>query len=119
MGDYDDEECNDWVKANVLPHVAGKSRLPLGAIATEIKKFVGDDIPEFWGYYADYDWVVFCQVFGAMIYLPKGWPMFCRDLKQLACDKGNPKLPDQSSTEHDALNDARWNKQVYEFLEAR
>lgn len=115
-GDYDDEECNDWVKSNVLPHVAGRPRLPIGALATEIRKFVGDDKPEFWGYYADYDWVVFCQLFGAMIDLPKGWPMFCRDLKQLACDKGNPTLPAQSSTEHDALNDARWNAQAYRFL---
>ena len=42
--------------------------------------------------------------------------MYCRDLKQLCDSLGNPKLPDQTSTEHNALNDARWNKQAYEFL---
>lgn len=34
---------------------------------------------------ADYDWVVLCQLYGTMMDLPKGWPMYCRDVKQL-CD---------------------------------
>lgn len=38
--------------------------------------------PEFYAYYADYDWVVFCQLFGTMMQLPKGLPMYCIDLKQ-------------------------------------
>lgn len=41
------------------------------------------DQPEFYGYYADYDWVLFCSLFGRMIDLPKGFPMYCRDLKQM------------------------------------
>ena len=36
----------------------------------------------FYAYYADYDWVAFCWLFGKMIDLPKGFPMYCRDLKQ-------------------------------------
>lgn len=39
--------------------------------------------PEFYGYYADYDWVVFCWLFGRMMDLPKGFPMYCIDLKQM------------------------------------
>ena len=112
----DENACNDWVKKNVLPHLVGMWRHPLAYIADEVKRFVGDDKPEFWGYYADYDWVVFCQMFGSMIDLPNGWPMYCRDIKQLCDERGNPKLPEQVSTEHDALNDARWNKIAYEFL---
>lgn len=38
--------------------------------------------PEFYAWYADYDWVVFCSLFGRMIDLPKGFPMYCRDIKQ-------------------------------------
>ena len=73
--------------------------------------------PEIWAYYADYDWVVFCQLFGTMMDLPKGFPMYCRDIKQ-ECDRlGNPKLPEQGKGEHDALADALWNKQAYEFLQ--
>lgn len=34
----------------------------------------------------------------------------------LCDDFGNPKLPEQGKGEHNALADARWNKQVYDFL---
>jgi 3' exoribonuclease, RNase T-like len=110
-------KANDWVKTNVWPHLTMTSEtLRLKAdIATELVHFAGER-PEFWGYYADYDWVVLCQLFGRMIDLPKGWPMFCLDLKQLAVMFGNPKLPEQTSTEHHALADARWNRDVYQFL---
>ena len=71
---------------------------------------------EVWAYYADYDWVVFCQVFGTMMDLPEGFPMYCRDIKQ-ECDRlGNPKLPEHGKGEHNALADARWNKLAYFFL---
>ena len=38
--------------------------------------------PQFYAYYADYDWVAFCWLFGKMIDLPKGFPMYTIDLKQ-------------------------------------
>ena len=87
-------------------------------IKNDILKFVsGGDQPEFWAYYADYDWVVLCQLFGRMIDLPKGWPRYCRDIKQLCDSLGNPKLPKPEGTEHHALDDARWVKQAHAFLE--
>lgn len=45
--------------------------------------------PEFYGYYSDYDWVVLCWLFGRMINLPKGFPMYCIDLKQTLDKKAN------------------------------
>jgi len=72
--------------------------------------------PEIWAYYADYDWVALCQLFGRMIDLPKGWPMYCRDLKQFADMLGGPRLPEQGKDEHHALADARWNRQAWDFL---
>ena len=72
--------------------------------------------PEFWAYYADYDWVVFCQLFGTMMDLPKGFPMYCKDIKQLCDDLGNPELPKQESGEHNALADAKHNQVMYQFL---
>lgn len=76
--------------------------------------------PEFYGYYADYDWVLFCSLFGRMIDLPKGFPMYCRDLKQILDEKGihlkeHSNYPKQTS-EHDALADAKWNYELYKFL---
>lgn len=42
---------------------------------------------KFHAYYADYDWVVFCWLFGRMIDLPKGFPMYCVDIKQIMDQK--------------------------------
>lgn len=75
-----------------------------------------DDQVEFWGYYSAYDHVALCQLFGTMMDLPKGWPMYTRDLKQWCDALGNPRLPEQGKGEHNSLLDARWNKQVYDFL---
>jgi len=89
-------------------------------IVRDIKTFCDPEIygkPEFWAYYADYDWVVLCQLFGTMMDLPKGWPMYCRDIKQWADMLGNPTLPEQGEGEHHALADARWNQQAWDFLD--
>jgi hypothetical protein len=122
-----ESNCNQWVRENVLPHLFGTVRAGIGQaslaeIREAILQFCDSDRygkPEFWGYYADYDWVVFCHIFGAMIDLPKSWPKYCRDLKQWCDQIGNPKLPVQDSAEHNALHDARWNKQAWEFLNVR
>lgn len=118
--DFDSRDASDWVRQNVLAHLDvpdGSFCEPLRIIADRVISFVGDDPkPQFWGYYADYDWVVFCQMFGTMMDLPKSFPMYCRDIKQLCDDKGNPKLPEQGKGEHNALADARWNKLAWEFL---
>ena len=71
--------------------------------------------PEFWGYYADYDWVVFCWLFGAMIDLPEGWPKYCRDLKQISDHYNVPHL-EEPKGEHNALENAKWNQSLYEHI---
>lgn len=115
--------------------------------------FGNENKNEFYGYYSDYDWVRFCWLFGRMIDLPKGFPMYCKDLKQIFDDKvwnhakgvsnalieGIYPIPsDEVSThkifnelleeyklskeypkqtnEHNALQDALFNKELYEFL---
>lgn len=131
--EFDPATANDWVKQNVLPHLGDGPRLTHPDLAIQLRNFIDgnglqnsdgtaskfDSGPEFWGYYADYDWVVFAQIFGTMMDLPKGWPMYCRDLKQWCDELGNPKLPPQDSIEHNALHDAHWNRKVYDFLAAR
>lgn len=107
-------DMTEWLRINVQPHLIGKEKDKL-KIKSEIINFVGET-PEFWAYYADYDWVVLCQLFGTMMDLPGSWPMFCMDIKQLAVMKGDPELPRQIGAEHSALSDAIWNKQAWEFL---
>lgn len=72
--------------------------------------------PELWAWYGAYDHVALMQLFGRMIDRPKAVPMFTNDLKQLCNLLGNPKLPKQEAGEHNALEDARWNRGVHEFL---
>lgn len=89
--------------------------------------------PNFYAYYADYDWVVFCWLFGNMMSLPKSFPMYCIDLKQIYDEeniwwttkvnksKNKPNLKDASDypkneNEHSALDDARWNLKLHQFL---
>lgn len=79
------------------------------------------DKPEFYGYYCDYDWVLFCSLFGTMMNLPKGFPMYCIDLKQMMDEKGLDKEwrrknhPDPDG-EHNALVDAKWNYELYKKI---
>lgn len=116
-------ECNldrasQWVKDNVIVHLTGE-RWDRAAIASQIKQFAGEK-PEFWAYYADYDWVVLCQLYGTMMDLPKGWPMFCRDLKQLTDDvgrRGRIELPKQTDLEHHALSDAQWTRDAWLYVD--
>lgn len=115
--EFDASMASAWVKQNVLAQLDPRGEyFSLKEIGTKIRKFIGNETPEFWGYYADYDWVVFCQIFGTMMDLPKGFPMYCQDIKQLCDGNGNPKLPEQGKGEHNALADARWNKVAWEFL---
>lgn len=98
--------------------------------------------PEFYGYYSDYDWVVFCWLFGKMIDLPNGFPKYCIDLKQVLdetvlkiksendgklCFTYSPYAVEyknieehhdypKQTNEHHALADARWCKELYHFL---
>jgi hypothetical protein len=74
---------------------------------------------EFWGYYADYDWVIFCWIFGTMVDLPMGYPKYCHDLMQLidenCIDLDEVKLcvPEDIENQHNALTDAKWIKFAY------
>lgn len=121
--EFDPAKCNPWVRENVLPKLPPlepgnfwKTRTEIAADVRDL--LVGDrpenepaQKPEIWGYFADYDWVVFCQLFGRMVDLPRGMPFFCRDLKQHMETYGVRKeeLPRQDTAgEHDALADARW-----------
>jgi len=102
---------------NVRPKLTGKNVLDRSEMKKAILDFVGEDNPEFWAYYADYDWVVLCQLFGTMMDLPKGWPMYCRDLKQEADRLGidlSREMPQLN--EHNSLDDAKWTHASFNYL---
>jgi hypothetical protein len=139
--EFKPRRADKWVKENVIAKLPERYPNPnygspnwrekalawkkLSEIKQGILEFVGDDEdPEFYAYFADYDWVVFCRnLFGRMIDLPRHFPMWCRDLKQMMWERNLDKewkrlaVPDNEN-EHDALDDARWNLQLYKKIMA-
>ncbi|WWT39792.1 DnaQ-like DNA polymerase III subunit [Microcystis phage Mwe-JY05] len=125
------ETRQQWLADNVvpsLPRLHGDAinlysgRGPLGmidwqalemrrrdTIAAEVRDFLlaGPSFPKLWTWYGAYDHVVLCQLWGRMIDLPHGIPMYSRDLKQEVDRVGDPTLPEQPDGVHNALADAR------------
>lgn len=118
--DFDPTLVNAFVRENVLPLLppgtdpAWRSR---GEIAAELRAFVGEEAPEWWGYCAAYDHVLLCQLFGDMDGLPAGWPYFTHELAQLLEASGSPELPARGDDAHHALADARWIRAVWQELQ--
>ena len=110
----DRRRASAWVKDNVIPNLTGPS-YGREVMAARIREFAGEK-PQFWAYYADYDWVVLCQLFGTMLDLPDGWPMYCRDFKQWLDDNGNPQMSDHGEMHHNAIADARHLKENFDRL---
>lgn len=116
--EYDESKADEWVKKNVLDKIGkDEKRHTKKEIKEEIIKFCGDK-PEFWAYYASYDWIVFCQIFGKMLDLPKTYPKICLDIKQEIIRQGLTKeqLPPDPKNEHNALDDAKWNQKALMVL---
>jgi hypothetical protein len=91
-----------------LDHTASEVK-PKWVIANEIRDFLPakGDGPELWADYGAYDHVVLCQLWGTMMDLPEGIPMWTHDLQQELERLGDPPIPGQESGEHNALADAR------------
>jgi hypothetical protein len=128
--------ANEFVRANVIPNL-GHPDAPRPEDPTEhdtsnwrtregiarlVRAFIAPDPkPVFYGYYADYDWVVFCWLFGTMMDLPKGFPYYCRDLKQTVDEIHETvgidlRLLLPTNDAHNALVDARFAKKLHEIL---
>lgn len=114
--DADWTKASQWVQDNVLVHMGHGPKVTRLEARDLILDFIGTDKPEIWAYYADYDWVALCQLFGTMMDLPKGWPMFCRDVQQIRDEMGVKTLPGHDGSEHHALADAMWTRSAWYFL---
>jgi hypothetical protein len=101
----------------VIPYLnGGQSQRSRSMIAVEVLEFIGNEGPEIWSYYGDYDWVVLCQLFGTTMQLPYEWPVNCLSIRQYAFMLGDPELPNQSGPTYDALAGARWTRETWYFL---
>ncbi len=131
-----------WLMQNVIPHLPLRERdpieqpraqyagrfhldpgdnriMPRRMIRNSVREFLAEsrrDGPlELWASYGAYDHVALAQLFGPMVNLPEGVPMFTHDLQQFAAGR---ELIGQEGTEHDALADARWIRDAYNALAA-
>lgn len=173
--EFNPQDADEWVNKNVIDKLEQKAtsiydspRLRQNCLLYKSNKQIADDIvkfcfegkitfkddspifnnPEFYAYYADYDWVVFCSLFGRMLDLPHGFPMYCKDLKQMLDEREQSGMIDgkfiltggfylhgemtgiaasfdsikdvgtypKQKNEHNALDDAKWNKELYGFI---
>lgn len=111
-----------WIQDNVRPYLRGGNHaFPYYLWGPAIHQFMLENSPvgrhELWGYYSAYDHVVLAQAFGTMMDLPPGIPMFTHDVKQWASQlQYNQSFPVHQGTLHNALDDAKWTRDVWKVL---
>lgn len=73
--------------------------------------------PQLWAWFNAHDHVALTQLFGPMSNLPSGFPQRTNDIAQIVeqLDAWG-RYPEQSAGKHNALDDARWNKELHEWL---
>jgi hypothetical protein len=117
--EFDPLAVHPWVADHVLPQLPPASTWkPRAVIAAELEELFGPD-PVWWAWYGAYDHVALCQLWGAMPALPRAFPRFTLDVRQLWEHLGRPPLPKQETGLHDALHDARHVKVKYDALAER
>lgn len=90
---------------------------PKWVIANEVREFLlAEDEPELWADWGAYDHVALCQLWGPMISLPQGIPMFTHDIEQALEQVPDFEKPKQADGMHNALEDARHNMRVLKAL---
>lgn len=82
-----------------------------------VEAWLNENELRFYADYGSYDWVVFCSIFGKMMDLPAGFPMFVRDIQQILSEKGIGEMELVANAvaredEHLALGDARHGARV-------
>jgi len=90
---------------------------PRWVIANEVRDFLlAEGEPELWADWGAYDHVALCQLWGPMIALPQGIPMFTHDIEQELEHAPGLEKPKQGDGMHNALEDARHNMRVLKAL---
>jgi hypothetical protein len=130
-----------WVGPNVVPHLPVtvtadahgrwswfwddthpdiQQVAPRWKIAGKVKDFIRSfDAPDLWADWSAYDHVALCQLWGSMVALPEGIPMFTHDFRHEVHLLGNPDVPAMPGVvAHRSLDDARELKWRREWLAA-
>lgn len=133
---------HEWLRENVIPHLPTREGTIMGQpyraldrthpdvkphdqIRDEVTLFLLEaaalsgptDELELWSWYGAYDHVALCQLWGPMISKPGFVPMYTNDIRQEFQRYGNPRVEIGKGT-HNALDDARYHKALYDFIKA-
>ena len=119
--EWDRIRKHEWLAANVVNHLPHPGEWkPKAQIKREVADFLLDgapeDLPELWAWFAAYDHVVLSQLFGRMLDMPDGIPMYTHDLRAFIDYVKVYRLPVQEFGQHDALEDARHLKVVHDHV---
>ncbi|SEI45112.1 protein of unknown function [Arthrobacter sp. yr096] len=120
--DWDRIQQHGWLRENVLPHLyAHGPREQVWQTREQIRTGVHRFLTktpdtQLWAWFGAYDHVVLAQLFGPMIQLPHGIPMYTNDVRSLVDFTGITELPKQGGTAHDALEDARHVKVMHDYI---
>jgi hypothetical protein len=120
--DWDRIRTDKWLMKNVVPQLpSGWDWKPKAQIAMEVEEFLlKDGSPELFAWYSAYDHVAYAQLWGKMIHLPAGLPMYTHDVRSLldwlVLPHLHSGLPKQAEGIHDALADARHLKTRYDWM---
>ncbi|HVX42450.1 MAG TPA: polyadenylate-specific 3'-exoribonuclease AS [Mycobacteriales bacterium] len=120
--EFDPSRAIAWVRRNVLdklPSPADRAWRSRNQIRDGLLEFLtaADGPIELWAWYAGYDHVALCQLWGNMPALPRAIPRFTHELRQRWEDRGSPDLPSPPPDQHDALADARHNLARWRAME--
>lgn len=116
--DYDLSRSSPWLIEHVHPHL-GDIALPRDRLREAVLAFFSPAPTEIWADFGEYDWIALRQLVGQMLDWPQGWPLSHMNLEQYRLVSGSPSLPEQRTTRHHALEDARWCREAWDFLRAR
>lgn len=104
---YTEAYITPWLAKHVVPSLTG-CQVSFKAAQTLIREFVGGykfERPEFWAYYATYDWYWLSRVMGGFMNFPEHWPMRPKEFADI--QQGVPTLCRvPGEREHNALTDA-------------
>jgi 3'-5' exoribonuclease Rv2179c-like domain len=121
--EFDPDRAIPWVRRNVLdklPPPGDRAWRSRQRIRHDLLAFLvepGEDV-ELWAWYAAYDHVALCQLWGAMPALPRPIPRYTNELRQRWAELGRPPLPEPPPDQHDALADARHNLARWRAMQA-
>ena len=123
---------HEWLVENVVKHLPTTDGIHLNrnhpdvklleVIRSEVADFfldacidAGEKDIELWSWYAAYDHVALCQLWGPMISKPSCVPHYTNDIRQEFQRFGNPQHNIVSGN-HNALVDAHYHKALHEFI---